>query len=91
MSRQSSLLERLSSLEDLYGQQMQRLKGYMPANATARLQGRLAPPRTSGGGVLQRLEVLEEGMELLLRAQELNWQAEEQTRRDRCCSGCVIC
>ncbi|WIA29355.1 hypothetical protein OEZ86_011860 [Tetradesmus obliquus] len=89
--KQSSLLERLSSLEGLYGQQMQRLKGYMPANATARLQGRLAPPRTSGGGVLQRLEVLEEGMELLLRAQELSWQADEAKKRDRCCRGCVIC
>lgn len=36
--RQRNLLERLSALEELYGQQMQRLKGYMPANAYTRLQ-----------------------------------------------------
>jgi hypothetical protein len=87
------LLERLSALEDLYGQQMQRLKGYMPANAYSRLQGHMRPRAGLGvgGGVLQRLELLEEGMELLMRAQDLCWQAEEQRRRDRCCGGCVIC
>ncbi len=85
------MLERLSALEELYGQQMQRLKGYMPANAYTRVAGRLQPRAAAGGGVLQRLELLEEGMELLLRAQELSWQAEEQRRRDRCCGGCVIC
>lgn len=53
------------------------------------LQGHL--PRMSAGGVLQRLEVLEEGMEFLLRAQELSWQAEQQKKRNRCCSGCIIC
>lgn len=55
------------------------------------LQGRLQPRVGAGGSVLQRLELLEEGMELLLRAQELTWQAEEQRKRDRCCSACVIC
>lgn len=89
--KQRNLLERLSALEELYGQQMQRLKGYMPANAYTRLQGRLQPRVGAGGSVLQRLELLEEGMELLLRAQELTWQAEEQRKRDRCCSACVIC
>eukprot|EP00878_Enallax_costatus_P021465 GHUV01022722.1.p1 GENE.GHUV01022722.1~~GHUV01022722.1.p1 ORF type:complete len:454 (+),score=138.54 GHUV01022722.1:1181-2542(+) len=89
--KQRNLLERLSALEQLYGQQMQRLKGYMPANAYTRLQGRLGPRLGAGGTVLQRLELLEEGMELLLRAQELTWQAEEQRKRNRCCSGCVIC
>eukprot|EP00775_Hariotina_reticulata_P010356 gene10356-10514_t len=87
--RQRNLLERLSALEDLYGQQMQRLKGYMPANAYSRLQGHMRPRAGigagagAGAGVLQRLELLEEGMELLMRAQELSWQAEEQRRRDR--------
>lgn len=89
--RQRSLLERVTALEELYAQQMQRLKGYMPANAFNRMQGHL-PARAAGGqGLVQRLELLEEGMELLLRAQELSWQAEDQRRRDRCCGGCVIC
>eukprot|EP00879_Flechtneria_rotunda_P010462 GHRR01010938.1.p1 GENE.GHRR01010938.1~~GHRR01010938.1.p1 ORF type:complete len:354 (+),score=106.05 GHRR01010938.1:979-2040(+) len=92
--KQRNLLERLAALEELYGQQMQRLKGYMPANAFSRLQSRFGPRlgiAGAGGGVLQRLKVLEEGMEMLLRAQELSWQAEEQRRRDRCCGGCTIC
>lgn len=55
------------------------------------VQGHLQPRVAAGGNVLQRLELLEEGMELLLRAQELTWQAEEQHKRDRCCSACVIC
>jgi hypothetical protein len=71
---------------------VQRLKGYMPASAFSRLVGRLGPGPGAGGSVVQRMELLEEGLELLLRAQELSWQAEQQQRRrDRCCSGCVIC
>ena len=89
--RQHTLLERLGALEQLYCQQMQRLKGYMPAGAFTRLQARLPPVGAAAGqGLLQRIELLEEGMELLLRAQELSWQAEEQRRRDRCCGGCTI-
>lgn len=93
-ARQRNLLDRLAALEEAYGQQMQRLKGYMPATAYSRLVGRLGPRAGlgSGGSVLQRLELLEEGMELLLRAQELAWQqAEDGRRRARCCGGCVIC
>jgi hypothetical protein len=64
----------------------------MPASAFSRLRARLAPGPGTGGSVVQRLEVLEEGLEVLLRAQELTWQADDQQRRrDRCCSGCVIC
>lgn len=71
---------------------MQRLKGYMPASAFSRLRGRMAASGPgSGGSVVQRLELLEEGLELLLRAQELSWQVEQQRKRDRCCGGCVIC
>lgn len=55
------------------------------------IQGHLGLRVGAGGSVLQRLELLEEGMELLLRAQELTWQAKEQRKRSRCCSGCVIC
>lgn len=89
--RQRNLLERLASLEEAYGQQMQRLKGYMPASAYSRLRGRLGSGVGAGGSVMQRMELLEEGLELLLRAQELSWQSEPQRRRDRCCSGCTIC
>jgi hypothetical protein len=67
---------------------MQRLKGYMPANAYSHFSN---PQGLSEGTLLQRVETLEEGMELLLRAQELSWQEEEQRRRDSCCGGCVIC
>jgi hypothetical protein len=70
---------------------MQRLKGYMPAGAYARVaQARLAAP---DGSLLQRVDVLEEALELLLRAQDLAWQDEEERRRarDSCCGGgCVI-
>lgn len=89
--RQRNLLERLASLEEAYGQQMQRLKGYMPASAYSRLRARLGTSVGAGGSVMQRMELLEEGLELLLRAQELSWQSEPQRRRDRCCSGCTIC
>lgn len=80
-------MDRLHALEQMYAQQMQRLKGYMPANAITRLDEHAAPE----GSLLQRLETLEEGMELLLRAQELSWQEEEQRKAERCCGGCVIC
>jgi hypothetical protein len=44
------------------------------------------------GGALQRIETLEEGLELLLKAQDLQWREESSGRaKDRCCSGCVIC
>jgi hypothetical protein len=89
--RQRNLLERLGALEEAYAQQMQRLKGYMPASAFSRLQGRLGPGVGAGGSVLQRMELLEEGLELLLRAQELSWQSDQPRRRDRCCGGCTIC
>lgn len=91
MCRQRNLLERLGALEEAYAQQMQRLKGYMPASAFSRLRGRLGPGLGAGGSVLQRMELLEEGLELLLRAQELSWQSEQPRRRDRCCGGCTIC
>lgn len=89
--RQRNLLERLAALEEAYAQQMQRLKGYMPASAFSRLRGRLGPGLGAGGSVLQRMELLEEGLELLLRAQELSWQSDQPRRRDRCCGGCTIC
>ena len=89
--RQRNLLERLAALEDAYGQQMQRLKGYMPASAYSRLRGRLGSGLGAGGSVVQRMEVLEEGLELLLRAQELSWQSEQPRPRDRCCGACTIC
>jgi len=89
-ARTQSLVERTQALEQLYAQQMQRLKGYMPAGAYARVaQARLAAP---DGSLLQRVDVLEEALELLLRAQDLAWQEEERRRaRDSCCGrGCVI-
>jgi hypothetical protein len=85
------LLERLAALENSYADQVQRLKGYMPASAFSRLQGRLGSGMGAGGSVMQRMELLEEGLELLLRAQELSWQSEQPRRRDRCCNGCTIC
>lgn len=91
LCRQRNLLERLGALEEAYGQQMQRLKGYMPASAFSRLRGRLGAGLGAGGSVLQRMELLEEGLELLLRAQELSWQSDQPRRRDRCCGGCTIC
>lgn len=90
--RQRNLLERLGALEAAYAEQMQRLKGYMPASAFIRLRGRLSSGVGAGGSVMQRMELLEEGLELLLRAQELSWESEQQQkRRDRCCGGCTIC
>jgi hypothetical protein len=59
----------------------------MPNAAVARFAERRSAP---DGTLLQRLEALEEGMELLLRAQELSWR-EEERRAARCCGGCTIC
>lgn len=83
-------MERTAALEQLYAQQVQRLKGYMPAGAYQRVQAaRLAAPE---GSLLQRVDALEEALELLLRAQDLAWQEEERRRaRDSCCGGCTIC
>jgi hypothetical protein len=89
--RQRNLLERLAALENSYAEQVQRLKGYMPASAYSRLRGRLGSGVGAGGSVMQRMELLEEGLELLLRAQELSWQSDQPRRRDRCCGGCTIC
>ncbi len=81
-------MERIRDLERLHAQQMQRLKGYMPAAAMSPAPIERNAPE---GTLLQRLEVLEEGLDLLLRAQELQWQKEEERRgRSRCC-GCIIC
>jgi hypothetical protein len=83
-------VERTQALEQLYAQQMQRLKGYMPEGAYARVaEARLRAP---DGSLLQRIDVLEEALELLLRAQDLAWQEEERRRARRgCCGGCTIC
>lgn len=39
--------------------------------------------------------MLEEGLELLLKAQDLSWQAQEEEAKEEkkrgCCSACVIC
>jgi hypothetical protein len=82
-------VERTQALEQLYAQQMQRLKGYMPAGAYARVsQARLSAVE---GSLLHRVDVLEEALELLLRAQDLAWQEEERRRvRSGCCGGCTI-
>lgn len=83
-------MERTQALEQLYAQQMQRLKGYMPGGAYQRVAAaRLAAP---GGSLLQRVDVLEEALDLLLRAQDLQWQEEERGRGAAgCCGGCTIC
>jgi hypothetical protein len=89
--RTQSLVERTQALEQLYAQQMQRLKGYMPEGAYTRVaEARLRAP---DGSLMQRVDVLEEALELLLRAQDLAWQEEEERRRVRagCCGGCTIC
>jgi len=54
------------------------------------LERRLAAPE---GSLLQRVDILEDGLELLLRAQDLSWQqAEREQARGRACAcgGCVV-
>jgi hypothetical protein len=91
--RTQTLVERVQALEILYAEQMQRLKGYMPnAAIEAAAERRLAAPE---GSLLRRVDVLEDGLELLLRAQELSWQEEErragQAVKCRTCGGdCVV-
>jgi hypothetical protein len=77
-------MERIHRLEQQFWQQTQRLKGYMPTHIASMVPG------SSAGSLVQRVEVLEQGMELLLRAQDLSWQQEEQKRRRACCGGCTI-
>jgi hypothetical protein len=83
----------VQALEQLYAQQMQRLKGYMPSGAVARAAERRLAASAPEGSLLRRVDLLEDGLELLLRAQDLSWQEEERRRaRDGCCGGggCVV-
>ena len=98
----SSLVARVEALEELYAQQVQRLKGYLPSGAYQRASGGGAGGGGSGaagvragllagaapdGSLLQRVDALEAALELLLRAQDLSWQ-EEEARRARRARGC---
>jgi hypothetical protein len=85
-----SLAARIDALEELYAQQMQRLKGYMPEGAPEAAAGaRAAAP---DGSLMSRVDILEDGLELLLRAQDLAWQEEERVSRPppACCGNCTI-
>ena len=76
-------------MEQLYLQQHTRLKGYIPADVAVRSGSHGGAPH---GTLLQRVETLEEGMEILLKAQELSWNEEaEQRAAAGCCACCRIC
>lgn len=76
-----SLATRIHDLEARLPQQMQRLQPYIPRGAATRL----TPPNPNT--LFARVEVLEQGMDILLRAQEDAWAREkiEQPSDRKCC------
>jgi hypothetical protein len=86
--RSRALQDRIRLLEQQLQQQEQRLKGYIPQTQVVPHVEANAPD----GTLLYRLENLEMGMDVLLRAQELQWQesAKEGKKKARSCCCCVM-
>lgn len=79
------LVERIRRLEQQLPVQAQRL--FVPPEDLNKVASTHTAPE---GTVLHRVEILEEGMELLLRAQELSWQEKAAERSSCCSSACSI-
>lgn len=86
--RSRALQDRIRLLEQQLQQQEQRLKGYVPQTQVVPHVEANAPD----GTLLYRLENLEMGMDVLLRAQELQWQesAKGGKKKARSCCCCVM-
>lgn len=84
INRSRALLDRINYLEQVFLRQLQRLKGYLPAEICTNLASRITPD----GTLIRRVEILEEGMEALLKAQALSWQESEKKEKNRGCSAC---
>ncbi|GMH34099.1 hypothetical protein BSKO_01933 [Bryopsis sp. KO-2023] len=82
-----SLATRIHDLETRLPQQMQRLQPYVAARGAGT---HLTPPTPNT--LLARVEVLEQGMDILLRAQETAWAKEkfEEPADRKCCNCCCI-
>ncbi|CAD7701982.1 unnamed protein product [Ostreobium quekettii] len=78
--RSTALAARIHDLESRLPTQVARLRSRMGREDRERLQYFSSAPR---GSLLGRVEVLEEGMELLLAAQERSWGS-RQARRSSC-------
>jgi hypothetical protein len=87
--RAKALQERVRLLEQQQQQQEQRLKGYVPHAAP--LPSSPSSSHAPDGTLLHRLEVLEQGMDVLLRAQELAWHesSKQSKRKARACC-CIM-
>lgn len=86
--RGTSLAARIQDLETKFPRQMERLRTFLTRDDKDRLSNFSSASR---GSLMGRVEVLEEGMELLLGAQERSWEDPTAPKSSTSCVTCRCC
>lgn len=86
--RATSLAARIQDLETKFPRQFERLRPRIATQDRDRLSNFSSASR---GSLMGRVEVLEEGMELLLGAQERSWEGPTVTQGSTYCTTCRCC